>query len=339
MCTKPLEALLKGAPASKMASTVNGSTAATAPVSPAKSASSSASGAAPSGGSSGGSWTAGRGAQLHDDMNLVVLLGMALTSMVAMYTRDRALQYGLTVFAVAYMVTDAAWILCNMRAVKSPRTVLGHHAATLAVLIDPYMHPQHALYTCWALLVEANTFLLIARRRFRWGASALVEAPFVASWVALRLIWYPFLAFFWGLCAFPGLADVYPAAIVRWRLRIEVDLVRLYPASYAAWVGICVFQLWWSAQLFRNYGAKRRAFAGKNTEAKAWCSALSPEACIVHTQTHAGGARRPMVLRAAAAAPACFDGFLVFERCCAKLKLAQRRAAARGSSEPCPLDA
>lgn len=59
--------------------------------------------------------------------------------------------------------------------------------ATLLVLIDPLLQPQHALYTAWALLVEFNTLLLILRRRVAWGR--YLEVPFALSWVALRLVW------------------------------------------------------------------------------------------------------------------------------------------------------
>lgn len=64
----------------------------------------------------------------------------------------------------------------------------GHHAATLSVLLDPLLQPQHAFYTACALLVEFNTFLLILRRRVVWGR--YLEVPFALSWVALRLIWW-----------------------------------------------------------------------------------------------------------------------------------------------------
>lgn len=63
----------------------------------------------------------------------------------------------------------------------------GHHVATLSVLVDPLLQPQHAFYTACALLVEFNTFLLILRRRVSWGR--YLEVPFAVSWVALRLIW------------------------------------------------------------------------------------------------------------------------------------------------------
>jgi TLC domain len=203
-------------------------------------------------------WIAGRAAQIHDDLNLALLLGMSIVAAYAMAVHNRELQYQLTVFAVGYMCLDALWICFNMDSVKSPKTVLGHHIATLAVLADPLLQRQHGFYTCCALLVEVNTFLLIVRRRVSWGSSLAVELPFVLSWVTLRLIWYPFLAVYWLMCAFPGVfVPLYPAVLVRWRERVEGHAVPMFKGSYVAWVGICLFQGWWSMALFRTYNKKK----------------------------------------------------------------------------------
>ncbi|CAB1115304.1 unnamed protein product [Ectocarpus sp. CCAP 1310/34] len=196
----------------------------------------------------------GLAARIHDDMNLAVLAGMALMAAWAMWKGDRWTQYALTLFAAGYMVLDACWILCNPSGVKSPRTVLGHHVATLSVLVDPLLQPQHAFYTACALLVEFNTFLLILRRRVSWGG--LLEVPFALSWVALRLIWYPFLGFYFTMCTFPEtLKALYPERLVQWRFAVEEDRpVPMFLGSYLAWVGICIFQGWWSCALVRSYG-------------------------------------------------------------------------------------
>ncbi|CAM9689447.1 unnamed protein product, partial [Phaeothamnion confervicola] len=189
-------------------------------------------------------------AQIHDDINLVVLAVMSIAAAAAMYAHGQKVQYGLTCFAAVYMVLDAFWIATNWDSVKSPRTasfesicaVLGHHAATLVVLVDPLLQPHHAFYSACALLVEFNTFLLIIRRRVAWGGA--VEVLFLVSWVALRLVWYPFLGFYMLMCAFPGWGTaVYPRALVEWRVRVEGHrpTPMLLP-SYFAWVGICIFQ-------------------------------------------------------------------------------------------------
>ncbi|CAM9883638.1 unnamed protein product, partial [Discosporangium mesarthrocarpum] len=158
---------------------------------------------------------------------------------------DSRTQYALTIFATCYMVIDGLWIATNPTGVKSPRTVLGHHVATLSVLLDPLLQPHHSLYTSCALLVEFNTFLLILRRRVRWGS--ILEVPFALSWVALRLIWYPFMAYCMVLSAFPHLSDWFPKYFVEKRIALEGGSpTPMFLFSFLAWVGICLFQGWWS---------------------------------------------------------------------------------------------
>ncbi|CAN0054274.1 unnamed protein product [Laminaria digitata] len=195
----------------------------------------------------------GWAARIHDDMNLLVLAVMALVAAWSMWKEDRGTQYALTQFAAAYMVVDGCWIMLNPSGVKSPKTVLGHHVATLSVLLDPLLQPQHAFYTACALLVEFNTFLLILRRRVVWGR--YLEVPFALSWVALRLIWYPFLGFYMAMCAFPEtLAPFYPERLVQWRFLVEDQrTVPMFLGSFLAWVGICIFQGWWSCALVKSY--------------------------------------------------------------------------------------
>lgn len=209
-------------------------------------------------GSNGNGWIAGKSAQIHDDMNLIVLLVMSVVAAWAMITSNSAAQYRLTIFSVGYMVLDGIWIATNMHSVKSPKAVLGHHIATIMVLTDPLMQPQHAFYTCCALLVEANTFLLIVRRRLKWGDSWAVEIPFAVSWIVLRLIWYPSLGVYMLMCAFPSLIPLYPTSLVQVRSKIEGvgSESPMYMASYFAWVGICLFQFWWSNALLNTYRRK-----------------------------------------------------------------------------------
>lgn len=195
----------------------------------------------------------GWAARVHDDVNLGVLAVMSLVAAWSMYQGDTWTQYALTQFAAGYMVLDGCWIFCNRAGVKSPRTVMGHHMATLSVLIDPLLQRQHAFYTACALLVEFNTFLLILRRRVTWGR--YLEIPFALSWVALRLIWYPFLGFYMAMCAFPEtLSHYYPTGLIEWRLAVEDHRpVPMFVGSFIAWVGICLFQGWWSCALVRSY--------------------------------------------------------------------------------------
>lgn len=58
------------------------------------------------------------------------------------------------------------------------------------------------------------------------------------------------------MCAFPEtLKPLYPDRLVQWRTAVEEERpVSMFLGSYLAWVGICVFQGWWSCALVRSYG-------------------------------------------------------------------------------------
>lgn len=205
----------------------------------------------------GGGWNPRRSARIHDDMNMVVLFIMSVAASTTLYLGDVELQYKLTVFASSYMALDAVWLMMNMDSVKSAKAILGHHVATLIVLCDPLYHPRHGTYTAFALLVEYNTLLLILRRRVSWGSRWLVEIPFIVSWVGLRLIWYPFLAYLMLLSAFPNLEEHFPLRVADWHRTVEGDTPQsMFLISYIAWLGICIFQGWWSMALFKTYSRR-----------------------------------------------------------------------------------
>lgn len=70
------------------------------------------------------------------------------------------------------------------------------------------------------------------------------------------------------MCTFPEtLAPLYPEGLVRWRVALEDGRpVPMLLGSYLAWVGICIFQGWWSCALVRSYG--RPAVAAATREKK-----------------------------------------------------------------------
>lgn len=58
-----------------------------------------------------------------------------------------------------------------------------------------------------------------------------------------------------AVCAFPEtLAPLYPEALVQWRLVVEDHRpIPMFLGSFLAWVGICLFQGWWSCALVKSY--------------------------------------------------------------------------------------
>lgn len=58
-----------------------------------------------------------------------------------------------------------------------------------------------------------------------------------------------------AMCAFPEtLSHYYPTGLIEWRLAVEDHRpVPMFVGSFIAWVGICLFQGWWSCALVRSY--------------------------------------------------------------------------------------
>ena len=107
---------------------------------------------------------------------------------------------------IAYFIADLIWVIQVPACVKSPAVIVQHHIATLLYLIIPYMHPDE---TGWlmgsCLIVEINTWLLIARRVFNkqgfgpWVIDLslfsirvkIISILFYITWITIRCILYP----------------------------------------------------------------------------------------------------------------------------------------------------
>lgn len=105
-----------------------------------------------------------------------------------------------------YFVADLIWISLIPRCVKSPGVIIQHHIATLLYLIIPYRNPGEGWLMGACLSVEANTWLLIARRVFhKHGFEVsvinvlslfevrvnLISVLFYATWFGIRCYMFP----------------------------------------------------------------------------------------------------------------------------------------------------
>jgi hypothetical protein len=97
--------------------------------------------------------------------------------------------------AMVYFLLDTVFVGVFPQSVKSPVVILAHHICTSLYMLIPYHYPRYQWCMAHCMLVEVNTWLLIARRTI--GGKA-VELGFYASWIALRNLYYPYLiwAFF-----------------------------------------------------------------------------------------------------------------------------------------------
>ena len=103
---------------------------------------------------------------------------------------------------VAYLAADSVWLMLRPeiaggQAGGGAQTLLGHHAAAFLISFHALTWAPHTHYTCWMTVVEINTLILMLEKQLPVGAptTALVHKAFVGSWVILRMMWFPYLAF------------------------------------------------------------------------------------------------------------------------------------------------
>jgi len=109
---------------------------------------------------------------------------------------------------LAYFVLDILWMLILPQCVKSPKVILQHHFATIGYIIVPYIRPRYGYLMGSCMIVEVNTWFLIARRSFNKKGDKMfqpgvpllkslrllaVSSCFYMSWFAIRLFFYPYL--------------------------------------------------------------------------------------------------------------------------------------------------
>lgn len=126
--------------------------------------------------------------RLHDWFNLVVLFVLNVENIFFMAT-GRGFQVFFT-SAMVYFLLDTIFVGVYPQSVKSPVVILSHHLCTALYMLIPYNYPQYHWCMAYCMLVEVNTWLLIARRCI---GGKVVEALFYATWIGLRNLWYPYL--------------------------------------------------------------------------------------------------------------------------------------------------
>lgn len=126
----------------------------------------------------------------HDIFNLVAIAG--LNYMNIMYLAGRMDTNLLLRMTLLYFLADMAYVGLFPRCVKSPEVILCHHVASMSLIMLPYHNPNYVWALSYCMLVEINTWLLIAKRTISVGR-VLLDVLFYVTWVLLRNVWYPYL--------------------------------------------------------------------------------------------------------------------------------------------------
>lgn len=139
----------------------------------------------------------------HDIFNLLVLPGIIILDFKYLLggSLDQYYNPNFWVFfwyTVTYVIADMIWVALFQKSVKSPPTIIMHHAVTLLYLGVPAYNPLTRYVMAADLLVELNTWFLILRRQpiARHGVLQVVNSClFYLSWFSTRCIAYPYLIF------------------------------------------------------------------------------------------------------------------------------------------------
>lgn len=102
----------------------------------------------------------------------------------------------------AYVVVDTVWvILVPSCVIANPNLIIIHHFVTLVMTVVPIVHYKLFGWHFGAcILVELNTFFLIARRNLTKGTFLYIVSDvfFYVTWVGLRLLLFPWLVVFYS---------------------------------------------------------------------------------------------------------------------------------------------
>jgi hypothetical protein len=100
---------------------------------------------------------------LHDYFNLVVIAILNVENVTYLATGK-----GFELFftsAMVYFLLDTIFVGVYPQSVKSPVVILSHHICTALYMLIPYNYPHYQWCMAYCMLVEINTWLLIARRQ------------------------------------------------------------------------------------------------------------------------------------------------------------------------------
>ncbi|KAG2501715.1 hypothetical protein HYH03_000216 [Edaphochlamys debaryana] len=126
----------------------------------------------------------------HDWFNLIAIAWLNATNFYYLATGRHFMVF--YVSTMLYFVADLIYVGVVPRSVKSPLVILAHHVISALYILIPYHYPHYGWCMSYCMLVELNTWLLIAKRTLR---SKVLEVLFYASWVILRNIFYPYLIY------------------------------------------------------------------------------------------------------------------------------------------------
>mmetsp|Transcript_106028 Transcript_106028/g.167438 ORF Transcript_106028/g.167438 Transcript_106028/m.167438 type:complete len:275 (+) Transcript_106028:58-882(+) len=129
---------------------------------------------------------------LHDLGNLLVLPILLTIDIFYLYESTSASWWFFFWTVAIYFGGDLLWVLLIPNCVKSPLTIKVHHSISIFYLILPFSYPEFGHFLGYCMLVEFNTWFLIARRYWR-RSSKILSIGFYITWVTVRVGLFTYL--------------------------------------------------------------------------------------------------------------------------------------------------
>jgi len=128
----------------------------------------------------------------HDLGNLLTLPILIIVDLHYLWV-DTTQAYWTFFFVVLfYFVSDLIWVITVPKCVKSVLTIKIHHTVSISYLILPFTYPEYGRFLGYVMLVELNTWFLIARRYWR-RSSKIFSIGFYITWVTVRVGLFTYL--------------------------------------------------------------------------------------------------------------------------------------------------
>lgn len=191
---------------------------------------------------------------LHDWANIGVLTMIFALSLTALAAgEDSQLHSVVIAVTMAYLISDALWILLQPDMVKTPKSIIAHHIVTVVVIMDTLEFASHRVNANRALLVEVNTVLLTLRRLL--GRPWWCELGFFSTWVLIRLVWFPILGVSLLASTFHvNLKEILPPTVAAVMVQVKQPAVRAYAST--AFAAVVLLQFYWTVVLGRGFCKK-----------------------------------------------------------------------------------
>jgi len=173
-------------------------------------------------------------ARVHDYFNIAATSVMTTITFAARVNGLWNLR--LAYVMAAYLIFDCVWLgllpeIVGSGASGGAAMLLSHHFAAIGVAWHAATFPLHTRYTSYMAVVEVNTLLLLLKKHMPGKqVKAVLDKMFMATWVGLRLVWFPLLLMWLIL---PG--QVYPSLFRR-----------LFCTGCAMWLAALQFLWTWN---------------------------------------------------------------------------------------------